>query len=314
MAISRRAALAQTAAGLFAGTALLQGEASAGTDHYQYDGQGRLIGVYYADGSSIVYTYDDAGNRTQLSQAGPAGSTFTATIQITGQVPVNLFTLAQRHGYDGARNATITFEVGNGITITAPGGGSTVNAAGSDGSIAVDTGTWPGGYTINLTLTILNGGTVRGGGGGGGSGGETFSGYAGGNGGDAIYCRLPMTINVNSGGKLQGGGAGGRGGDAGYDYADNITLGGGGGGGGQPNGAAGPGGSTEISGSPGTAGTTSAAGTGGAGASNGGFYASNGSGGGTYGQNAGGFGGYAVRKNGNSVTVNNSGTINGTVG
>ncbi len=314
MTISRRAVIVQTTASLLSGAAILHcGKALAGTDHYQYDGQGRLIGVYYADGSSVIYTYDDAGNRTQLVQAGPSSPTFTATIPITGQAPVNLYTLAQRHGYDGARNATIIFEVANGITITAPGGTSVVNGAGSPGSIAIDTGTWPSGYALNLTLTIDNGGTVRGGGGGGGSGGEVFGGYAAGNGGDAIYCRLAMTINVNSGGVLQGGGAGGAGGAAGYDYVGNITLGGGGGGGGQPNGAAGPGGSTEISGSDGTAGTTLAAGAGGNGASNEGFYASSGTNGNPYGQYIG-VGGYAVRKNGNSVTVNNSGTISGAVG
>lgn len=44
------------------------GLAFAGTDTYTYDTLGRLTGVTYADGSSITYAYDDAGNRTTVSQ------------------------------------------------------------------------------------------------------------------------------------------------------------------------------------------------------------------------------------------------------
>jgi len=43
--------------------------ATAGTDTYTYDANGRLLTVTYADGSSITYTYDSAGNRTTLSQS-----------------------------------------------------------------------------------------------------------------------------------------------------------------------------------------------------------------------------------------------------
>ena len=46
-------------------------------ESYTYDESGRLTGVTYEDGSSIVYSYDDAGNRTQrtVEQATPESAT-----------------------------------------------------------------------------------------------------------------------------------------------------------------------------------------------------------------------------------------------
>ena len=41
---------------------------SASADSYQYDSQGRLVGVTYSDGSAATYTYDAAGNRTAVTQ------------------------------------------------------------------------------------------------------------------------------------------------------------------------------------------------------------------------------------------------------
>jgi YD repeat-containing protein len=37
-------------------------------DTYTYDSLGRLTGVTYTDGSSIIYAYDSAGNRTTVTQ------------------------------------------------------------------------------------------------------------------------------------------------------------------------------------------------------------------------------------------------------
>jgi YD repeat-containing protein len=237
--------------------------------------------------------------------------TWTETIQITGAGPVNLRTLANNAGYNGAQAANVTFEVGNNVTITGLAGG-----------IAIDSGVWPTGtYTITLSLVVKTGGIVRGGGGVGGAGGSTPS--AGGAGGDAIYCRVPMSVTIESGAQARGGGGGGGGASTvfeGWPEPDNRY--GGGGGGGAPNGAGGAG---DPPASNGANATVSGGGAGGAGA-NGGV---SGGLGGAYGANgangqgwlspsapggAGGAAGYCIRKNGHSVTVTNNGTTSGTIG
>lgn len=370
------------------------GEAFAqATVTYTYDPLGRLTVVNAANGDTTQYTYDAAGNRTQMvtatagaapsvsnvssavphntataiallvggtytSVAVPSGpshgstsisgttitytptanysgpdsftytatnssgtsavatvsitvaslSAFTQTIQVTGSGPVNLRTLADNASYSGSQNATITFEVGNGVTIMGdPGGG-----------IGLDTGTWPSGYTISLSLVVKSGGAVYGGGGNGGAGGATWAEPAssGTPGGDAIYARVPIGVTVQSGGIIAGGGNGGEGG-AGIDwwhpdYYDQY-LGGGGGGGGFPNGYGGPGGYTSnpyFSGSPGNAGsdgTTGGGGAGGAGLSDSYYSQSGGAGA------SSGYWGYAIRKNGHAVSLSNAGSVSGTV-
>ncbi len=319
MRISRRALLLNGMAVGALGTALFR---NAEALEYDYDATGRLIRVEYDDGSVVTYSYDDAGNRTQVVRSAPS-SGFNETIQITGSSPVNLRTLANGAGYTGAQNATVVFQVGNGVTITGSAG-----ASGAAGGVAIDSGTWPtGSHTIVLTLEVLNGGQVRGGGGGGGNGGgDTNSGGSaatnGGAGGDAIYCRLPMTVIVNSGGIVRAGGGGGRGGNE-NTWGFGESNGGGGGGGGAPNGAAGSGGVGGIvAGDPGdggNAGTTSGGGSGGAGGNAHGYFspAQAGGNGGNFGAAgglSGGAAGYAVRKNGHTVTVTNNGTITGTIG
>ncbi|GAM99122.1 odd Oz/ten-m homolog 4 [alpha proteobacterium U9-1i] len=391
MRVSRRIALSQLAVGTVL-AALLGRPANAETTAYQYDALGRLVKVTFNGGQVVEYTYDAAGNRTQvvrvsgapsitsfsaspttilqgasstltwattnatsasidngvggvspasggsisvspastttytLTATGPAGQStaqatitvtpvFNATIQVTGSGPVNLRTLANSAGYNGAMNATVTFEVGNGVTIAGAAGAP-------NGGIAVDTGTWPtSSYSITLNLTVKNGGKIAGGGGRGGSGGPAnpgMAGGAGGLGGDAIYCQTPITITIDSGGAVQGGGGGGGGGGA--RRVGGTIWGGGGGGGGF---ALGPGGaSTQSPGANGSAGTVTSGGAGGAGGSGSGQGAPGG-GPGAAGLNgasaspgpggAGGVAGYAVRKNGHTVPVTNNGTVSGTV-
>jgi len=242
---------------------------------------------------------------------------FSATIAVTGSGPVNLRTLANSAGYNGAMDANVVFQVGSGVTITGAAGAP-------NGGIAIDSGTWPSGYSISVALQVS--GSVLGGGGAGGAGGGIGDGEAGGAGGDAVYCRLPMSITVNSGGAIKSGGGGGGGGGA-YDIAppfpDPETRGGGGGGGGAPNGPAGAAGDGSIVGGlPGSAGTTGgggagAASSGGAGAGGaGGNYGTTGAAGGdgSYTRGNGNVAGYAIRKNGHTVPVTNNGTITGTQG
>ncbi|MBL8537075.1 MAG: RHS repeat protein [Hyphomonadaceae bacterium] len=422
MRIDRRTWLARSAAA--AALAAWGGEAFAQSQvQYQYDALGRVVGVTYPNGATISYAYDDAGNRTQLTQTagtaaptgtfsaspgtinagasatlswtssgatsasidngvggvtpvasgsvnvsptvtttytltltGPGGQTtmqatvtvnasgFNQTIQITGSGPVNLRTLANNAGYNGAQNATITFVVGSGVTLLGTAGTSAVG-----GGRCIETGTWPSGsYTIALTLQIS--GKVYGGGGGGGVGGGYSTGSLGTAGGDALYAQENLTVVVNAGGELKAGGGGGGGGGAWYatvldgeGQPETTYYNGSGGGGAFPNGQGGAAGNADVMVSvAGANGTTSGGGAGGAatkcapsgptsnrwngaGGAGGAAAAAGASGGnatgtggaGTWvanGPGSGGAPGYAVRKNGKTVTVTNNGTIAGAQG
>ena len=288
--------------------------------------------VLYQERTYILVVDNSTGNAPSGTNAGNAfwdliagkgdpgdpPSTFTDTITITGTAPVNLRSLANTAGYDGISNATVTFNLNSGTTIT----GS------SNGGNAIDTGSWPATPTISLTLNIA--GTARGGGGRGGNGGTNGgSGSNGNDGGDAIYCQENITINNNTGGLIQAGGGGGGGGGSRKNGSPEFSWwGGGGGGGGFPNGSGGSGGAGEIpiqDGNNGNPGTTGGGGTGGAGGStsgdggDGGNVNTNGSIGGSAtggatngGGGSGGTRGNAIRQNGNTVTYNaNGGTIQG---
>ena len=248
-------------------------------------------------------------------------SAFSATIDLTSGSAVNLRTVANANGYTGNSDATVTFRVPNGVTIR--------GLAGAPGGIGIDTGTWPSGYTIALTLVVQSGGVVDGGGGHGGAGGDYGVGAPGAAGGDAIYCRVALSggITIDSGGTVRGGGGGGGGGGrSGASPAPGEPgyAGGSGGGGGAPNGSGGAAGvGDQASGSAGSSGTTGGGGAGGtayADGGAGGTFAANGSSGQTGSSDAyasgsaggaGGVGGYAVRKNGFTVSVTNNGTMTG---
>lgn len=318
--IHRRSALLQLGAGLTGLIVASRAEATpAGTVQYFYDGLGRVIRVYYRNSSNvvvgaIVYSYDDAGNRTQVARTSSApATTWTQTIAITGAGPVDLYSLATAAGYaptlaDGTpQDANVTFTLASGVTVTGAGAGlATPSVA------AIDTGAWPINQ-VYVVLALQISGVVRGGG---GTGGEGNSG-PGFDGSDAINCRAPMGITVNSGAVVKSGGGGGGGGLQSVDG----RFGGGGGGGGAANGAPGGGGEgDQINGHAGSSGTTTGGGAGGArGASPataggaGGNYATAGANG-VSGGGSGGAAGYAVRKNGFAVGVTNNGTISGTVG
>ena len=302
------------------------GDYNSGTTYYLTNNVQFSGGTYFAlqnnfSGHAPSGTASANAYWGVASAPGATGAPATAPgafspspINLTSGAAINLRTLADAAGYTGYSNATITFNVPNGVIARGLSGGG----------IAIDTGSWPtGSYTIALTLVVQSGGIVDGGGGNGGS----ASYGPGGAGGDAIYCRVPLTITINSGGIVRGGGGGGASGSGETVSTGNVSYGdpfygGGGGGGGAPNGLAGFGEQSDsaASGADGNAGTTSGGGTGGAGGhpTFGGGGGTNGANGGTFAtaggssSTTGGPAGYAVRKNGNTVTVSNSGTMTGT--
>jgi len=62
--IARTIALCVTLLGV---AAMNGARAAADSAAYSYDALGRLIAVTYANGTTITYSYDGAGNRTQVS-------------------------------------------------------------------------------------------------------------------------------------------------------------------------------------------------------------------------------------------------------
>jgi hypothetical protein len=246
---------------------------------------------------------------------GDPPAPYNETIVVPAGGTQNLRALANAHTppYLGG-DATILFQTAGNITGNAGSGRG------------IDTGSWPGGATLDLDLETA-GDTIRGGGanGGSGGGGPGANGSPGANAGDAIYCQVDIDIDNTSGiiEAAGGGGGGGAGGDTGG--GEPLDRGGGGGGGGFPNGPGGPGGQVPGpgDGSPGSPGTTG--GGGGGGASGGGDAGAGGGGGnvdtdGTNGINsssasggAGGDRGFAVRKNGHTVNVT-GGTVTGQQG
>lgn len=301
-----------------------RGAYDPGTNYYLGDtvtfgGGSYILTVTSSTGNAPTGT-DQANGRWDVlaapgapgEPASPPGS-FTDTINLTSSSSgANLRSLANAAGYTGMSDATITFNVPNGVTIQGVAGSGR----------AIDSGSWPAStYAISIALVVQSGGKVLGGGGNGGAGGDGASGFNGGAGGDGVYCQTAMSVTVNSGGELIAGGGGGAGGDGVFintgtpTEPEPVQYGGSGGGGGYPNGGGGNGGlGFDFSGNAGANGTISGGGAGGAAVSSG-QAGGNGGGAATAGQNRttgfGGVAGYAVRKNGNTVPVTNNGTMTG---
>ena len=194
---------------------------------------------------------------------------------------------------------------------------------------AVRTGSWNSSSTIQVD--VGGEGEILGAGGDGGNGGNcTSSGQPGGSGTSGLGIdHNGVTVNVQSGGVIRAGfgGGGGGGGDRQVDKGEDRRASGGGGGGGAgcPPGAGGPRGTTGSLGSDGSNGSETAGGGGGSrgvnenqaygGAGGSGGQAQGGAGAGNNAENrgrAGGASGAAIRRNsGFSVTINNSGTVQG---
>ena len=189
---------------------------------------------------------------------------------------------------------------------------------------ALRTGSWDGSSTIQVD--IGSSGRILGSGGNGGNGQNGIDGGLTGGGTGTSGLGIDhngVTVNVASGGIIRagfgggGGGGGGRQVDKGEDR--RASGGGGGGGAGCPPGNGGNGGTTGAGGGNGSAGTETTGGGGGGGGNN--ANQAGGQSGGSGGQAGGGPGaaqggaganGAAIRRNsGFSVTINNSGTIQG---
>lgn len=305
---SRRKLLGGTVAiATVSGIAAIASRSISGTTTYKYDDLGRLVQVTMPGSRQTSYSYDKTDNRIQEATTSSSSSSSSGPTVINVTAASNLRTLANNAGYTGAAGANYQFVVASGVTV--------MGAAGAGKGI--DTGIWPSGSTISL---IING-NVYGGGGTGGAGNNSGSGYAGGNGGDAIYVQTPISITVNAGASIKSGGGGGGGGSSqSFTGMGGGTVGGDGGGGGFPNGPGGAGttGTYADPVAPGSPGTTSGGGAGGAGGppgGNGGGAGSAGSAGSssTNSGGAGGAAGYAIRKNSQTVTLTNNGTVTGTV-
>ena len=195
---------------------------------------------------------------------------------------------------------------------------------------ALKTGSWDSSAVVQVD--VGSSGRILGSGGDGGRGqngidGSAQAGFTGtsGLGVEVNNC----TVNVQSGGIIRAGfgGGGGGGGSQQVDKGEDRRASGGGGGGGAgcPPGAGGPRGSTPSLGSDGSAGSETAGGGGGGGGNNenqaiggsggSGGQASGGAGNGSNAENGGGAGGAsgaAIRRtSGFSVSINNSGSIQG---
>lgn len=225
---------------------------------------------------------------------------------------VNLRTLLDAAGFDNDVPTKITYRLNSGVTITSA-------AAGTD----QEGPAWQTGTIGSIhTLIIYINGDIKGYGGVGGSGGFRHStsprrnGLNGGDGGDAMSFACDATLVVNSGASvLSGGGGGAGGGGATGDDTSNgveVTASGGNGGRGAGTSSAESGGAGEnkdgfaISGAGGDGGAHGASGSNGSNATTGSVEIGTGG--------TGGSAGYAVRKNSNTVTVTNNGTITGTQG
>jgi YD repeat-containing protein len=278
--------------------------------------------VNVSPSSTTTYTLTLTGANGMITKQATVTVTpaaFTATIAIPAGGPVNLRTLANSAGFNGAQNASIRFTLAENLIVQ-----------GTTSTAAIDTGTWPtSSYAIDLDLELS--GIVRGGGGNGGTGAENtpiVNAVAGGAGGDALRCQAPIDVVVNPTGRLFGGGGGGGGGGGWSNGSLAEERYGGGGGGGFPNGSGsdtgGAAGSVNGGGSGGAGQPSSLNHSGGDGGTGGGPGESGAPGVDGLGTTGGGWtkrsralggaAGYAIRKNGHTVNVLNNGVIAGPIG
>ena len=219
------------------------------------------ISEYYRGGGLVTSNNTSVPTSGAISLSNFYGAVrqFAFTIATSYTTTQDLRTLALAAGWDGA--APVVATIGSGVTIRGARGAGAVSSNGSNnipGSAGATgltvTGSFPGG------VSLINNGTIYGGGGGGGGGGGTGQGGVGGAGGAAILLSVALSITNNS---IIGGGGGGGGGGSAWGTG-GIVRSGGGGGGGAVYGEGGDGGIWPgINGGPGGDGTETAGGAGG---------------------------------------------------
>jgi YD repeat-containing protein len=133
---------------------------------YEYDDIGRLDKVTYPDGSTVDYTYDDAGNRTQKVTAGVSGANFVID-DVSAFEGEDLAFTARRKG-DNSGAVGVSYASSNG-TATQPGdytstSGTLSFAAGERYKTitvsSVQDTTLEGDETFNLVLSSATGGAT----------------------------------------------------------------------------------------------------------------------------------------------------------
>lgn len=195
------------------GTAALQTAAGVTLATVAHDS---VTQCYLVDNSTQAGTWVlRTANGSHSAAQTIAVDEFTFELAAGTNLGVNIRTLCDQEGYAGTNPVRVNVFVG-------PQGSATVGAVGGStaGGEAMDTGTFPAGSII--ILTVLANGYISGRGGAGGTGQPITGGttasptygsvVVGGNGSDGLYVRC-NTILYNYG-RIQGGGGGGSGGGA----------------------------------------------------------------------------------------------------
>ncbi len=240
---------------------LLIGDLFVGTTRLAQDDNGNKRAITYQVIAALEKNRDQQGHRFEYEaleeRYTPSETSGLRILTINNDtLDLNLREMHDLYYAAPTGPVEVTFTIQEGATV----------GSSSTSSPALDVGEWPDGSTITIYLR----GRVQGRGGDGGSGGHFGSGVnhagePGNDGGDAIYTRIPITIDCSSGTpEIWAGGGGGGGGAIGLNGFLTGGGGGGGGGGSDP-GNGGPGGNGEsiYDGSPGSSGTSEAGGAGG---------------------------------------------------
>lgn len=135
--------------------ALLAGSAAA-ADQYRYDALGRLIRVAYDSGVVVQYSYDAAGNRSQVVVSVTNGAPVAVNdmASVNASAAVDVLVLANDSDPDGDI-LTIT-------SVGAPSGGGTAVVQGGGTHLRYTAPTTGGAKTFTYTVSDGRGGTAVG--------------------------------------------------------------------------------------------------------------------------------------------------------